>query len=156
MTVEELGAKVRAFREARRLSREDLARLSGVAAVTLERLEGRNPPKPKRPTLIDLARALEWDVDETLAALGHEPLSDLERTELGRRSRESPVDELQALLPHLSPEQVWVLVHAASVMLRPDVPWQQNPGPDRPRWTVVSDSEESGDRSEECRDRGSC
>jgi transcriptional regulator with XRE-family HTH domain len=105
VTVEEFGQRVRAARRAKRLSRQALEQLSGVKVITLERLEGTQPPTPKRTTVIDLAQALGWDVDRTLGGLGHEPLTADERTELAKRN--SPRAQLDRLLDEL-PEAVLV------------------------------------------------
>lgn len=114
MIAEEFGAKVRTVRDARRMSREDLARLSGVAVVTLGRLEGKNPPNPRRNTVIDLAKAFGWDVDETLRALQHEPLTGAERAELNRMDNSR--EQLDRLLDELPASVVYgFLVLARSI-----------------------------------------
>lgn len=109
MPVNDFAAKVKAAREEQRLSRPDLSRLSGVSPNTLERLEGsEHPPKPKRPTVIDLSHVLGLDVDAELAALGYEPLTKAERARLPDLA--DPWPELEQLWPSLTPQQKQALV----------------------------------------------
>lgn len=125
VTVEDFGARIREVRTARRLSRSELARRSGVAQATLERLEGKDPPQPRRATVIDLARALDWAIDDTLAELGYEPLTDAERAELRQQQRSGdPLQELNRVWPQLTGPQRWAIARTAAVMAEPDTDWQ--------------------------------
>jgi len=108
VSVEDFAAHVRSAREEQRLSRSDLARLSGVSASQIEKLEGRNPPDPKRPTVIDLAHALGLDIDRWLATLGHEPLSETARERLPKR--DDPWPDLVEMWPRLTPAQKQAIV----------------------------------------------
>lgn len=88
-----------------------------MAERTIERLESTNPPHPKRYTAIDLAYALGLDVDESLALLGYEPLSEAERNVLT-----PPVDpgkELDRLRASLTRQQIRALVYVAATMVNP-------------------------------------
>lgn len=126
VTVEEFGAQVRQRRDARRLSRRDLAQRSGVSYGALDKLESPNPPRPRRSTAIDLARAIDWDVDEALALLDYKPLTDAERG--GLSSVNTPREQLDRLIDELPLTQVAGLlalvrsiVHRQSLPADPDM-----------------------------------
>lgn len=117
VTVEEFGAQVRRRREVRRLSRRDLAQRSGVSYGTVDKLESPDPPRPKRTTAIDLATALDWDVAEALAMLGHEPLNEDERA--GLVAVNSPREQLDRLLDDLTATQVTALLGLVRAIVHP-------------------------------------
>lgn len=73
----EFGRRVRraaAAKYPKHLS-EELAEAAGVSTSTVAKLFGAYPPMPTSRTAAALARALGWDVNETLGWLGYEPLS---------------------------------------------------------------------------------
>lgn len=117
VTVEEFGAQVRQRRGVRRMSRRDLAQRSGVSYGALDKLESPSPPRPRRSTAIDLATAVHWDVDEALALLDYEPLSDDERAALAGIN--SPREQLDRLLDELPPSQVYGLLVLVRSMVNP-------------------------------------
>lgn len=80
----EFGRRVRRAAAAKypRHLREELAQSAGVSTSTVAKLFGSRPPWPTPRTVIALARALEWDVNETLAWLGYEPLTDEAQVEV--------------------------------------------------------------------------
>ncbi|BCG57453.1 helix-turn-helix domain-containing protein [Paenibacillus sp. URB8-2] len=71
MDAKEFGNYLRALREERDLSINQLALYSGVSNAQISRIENglRKPPKPE--TLRKLAQALKIDYDELMAAAGH-------------------------------------------------------------------------------------
>lgn len=117
VTVEEFGAQVRQRRETRRMSRRDLAQRSGVSPGAIDKLEGRDPPRPRRATAIDLALALDWDLTDALALLDYEPLTTGEQTELARIN--DPRAQLDRMWDELSPSQRVALVNLVSTILNP-------------------------------------
>ncbi|MGA5703126.1 DUF488 family protein [Peterkaempfera bronchialis] len=68
-----LGRRLRALREARGLTRPELASAAGVPLRTLSRLETEGVAQPGLFTIAALARALEVTVDELVAAAGAVP-----------------------------------------------------------------------------------
>lgn len=77
MDAREFGQRVRraaAAKYPKHLS-EELAQAAGVSTSTVAKLFGAYPPMPTPRTAAALARALGWDVNETLGWLGYEPLS---------------------------------------------------------------------------------
>lgn len=131
VTAEEFGAQVRQRREVRRLSRRDLAQRSGVSYGALDKLESQNPPKPRRVTAIDLAIALDWDVDDALAVLDYEPLSDDERAGLGNfNDLRTQLDRMWDELP-LS-QQAAIVALVRSILNPQAIPREaSSPGPSR-------------------------
>lgn len=61
-----LGSRLRQVRRAKDLTQEQLARLSGVNAITISRLESGDAGKAYARTLRDLAKALEVSADYLL------------------------------------------------------------------------------------------
>lgn len=149
MGAADFRAEVRRRRDAKRLSRDALAQLSGVSAALIEKMEMRDPPpKPRRTTVVDLARALEWDVDEALTLVDYPPLTDTERAELTRIN--SPRAQLDRLLDELPPQQLVGLLGLVRSMLGLPPPADEpdteggNPG-DRRRVHVQTVEAGSGD-----------
>lgn len=131
MPVKTFATKVRTAREEQRLSRPDLAKLAGVSPNLLERLEGMDhPPKPKRPTVIDLSHALGLNIDAELAALGYPPLTNAERSRLP--SRTDPWPELEQLWGRLTPAQKHAVVSLIGAFTE-----GRNPAPGREPVNVV-------------------
>lgn len=86
MTVEDFGKALLRRRTLRRWSRAQLQERSGVSESSISNYEvgkeGRFQ-QPGRYTVIDLASAFgDWDIDEALALVGEEPLSEEERAKL--------------------------------------------------------------------------
>lgn len=103
------------------LTQVELARRSGCSTSTISKLLGPHPRLPYRQTAIDLARALEWNIDATLLRLGYHPLSADEDAALSKM-RVSPVELLDALLMawvKLTADQQAELVKMARQMPRP-------------------------------------
>lgn len=66
--VEQLGRKVRAVREARGMTQEDLAHRSGLSSVQISRIE-RGRREIRITTLLQLLRALDVSPEELLHGL---------------------------------------------------------------------------------------
>lgn len=102
------GTDLRRRRDAARMSRKNLARLSGVSESQIGNLELQGAT-PTRQTVIDLARALpRWDIDDALSLVGYGQLTDDEHAELAQIS--SPRAQLDQILDDLpGPHQVALL-----------------------------------------------
>lgn len=118
MGAADFRAEVKRRRKAQRLARTALALRSGISAAAIEKIEMREPPvEPERETVIDLARALSWDVDEALGTVGYEPITEDERAQLGRIN--SPREQLDRLLDELPAAVVTGLLALVRSILNP-------------------------------------
>lgn len=135
---------MRRRREARRLSRRDLAQRSGVSFGALEKLESRDPPRPRRATAIDIALALDWDLGEALALLDYDPLTADEQQELARLT--NPRAQLDRMWDELAVSQQAAIVALVSAILNPAA--LPPPSEDDPE-TVYHGTEDLGDEHTE-------
>jgi transcriptional regulator with XRE-family HTH domain len=121
MGVEDFAALILRCRKLQRMSQRALSDASGVAVATIQRLEGSDPPVPKRDTAVDLALAVGTDVDAALALLGYEPLTEEEREKVA-----PPIPDLSAQLgqlwPKLTPRQQQIVVALCASMADPHGP----------------------------------
>lgn len=136
VTAEEFGAEVRRRRELHDWSRPDLSRQSGVSQQALLNIENGyggprsgDYPTSKRRTVIAIARALDWPVDDALHLAGHDPLADEERARL-----EAPPDALRwrrlgELWARMTASQQKALVATATAMVDPDSAESDTPQP---------------------------
>lgn len=67
----EFGRRFQAERERAHLTQEQVARKTGLHVKTISRVENGTPTK--RDTVIELARAIQWDQDEALTVAGYAP-----------------------------------------------------------------------------------
>lgn len=59
-----MGYRIKEIREGKRLSQEELAKISGVSRVTISNLENNTDRSTMTSTLIKIANALEVTVDQ--------------------------------------------------------------------------------------------
>jgi transcriptional regulator with XRE-family HTH domain len=71
------GERLRAIREARELSQEELSRLAGIDPIHISRLEREETKHPYPKTVRALAKALEVDPDELRKDAGEGGVSPL-------------------------------------------------------------------------------
>ena len=67
---QEFGATIRELREARQLGLRQFARMIGVSATYLSKIEREEMPPPAEDRVKEIARLLEQDPDELLALAG--------------------------------------------------------------------------------------
>lgn len=112
-------AELCARREAEGLNYNEAARLvkPKFSGQRWRELEQRTDTRPRRATIIKLAKALGWDPVTALRLAGERTLAPVE-------SHPPPSDDrrehLARLLPRLSDRQLLVLLHQARVMVDPE------------------------------------
>lgn len=131
-------------REIKRLSRRRLAQQAGLSESGILNIELRGA-QPKRRTIIDIAVALNWDVDEALRLADEGKLSEGERALLS--SSDQPLlSELAPYWEQLSERQRGLLLGTAQEFTRPT-----DPLPDITvhKWEVKPRKRPSRDRGEQ-------
>ena len=68
----ELGSRIKATRQARRLSQRGLAELSGLRPERVSRLEAGRVKQPRLREMVDVAAALGTGIQELVFGLGTE------------------------------------------------------------------------------------
>mgnify|MGYP003578772230 CR=1 FL=1 len=128
MSVREFALLVRECRvKTKRWSQDELADRSGVSRGLIQKLEGKNPPRPQRATVIDLSSALGLDIDKMLRLTGHEPLTKADRDRLP-----PPVDwwaELARQWPRLPTAIQKQIVALCAAIVGPQAPAVVDPPP---------------------------
>ncbi|MEZ4448628.1 MAG: helix-turn-helix transcriptional regulator [Nannocystaceae bacterium] len=97
----ELGQRLRTIREERDLTQHALAKVSGIAADMISRLENGHYTTPGLRTLLRLADALGVGVAELLPETLHEDLVSREthlRARLSAAAKQAGVDELEMIV----------------------------------------------------------
>lgn len=125
-------------------SQNEAADLAGVSRTLWRNLEDpSHPHRPRRPTVVKVARLLRWDLEEAMRLAGHEdPPTAIELAEMNL----GPRDDLDRMLRNLTDSQVRALVAFIEVMLNPDAPLRltddddpENSNPGHVRPVVVQD-----------------
>lgn len=121
------------------LSQNEAADRAGVTRTLWRQMEDpERPYRPRRRSIVKVARFLGWDLQNALQLAGHpEPPTDAELAEM----RRGPRDDLDQKLRLLNESQIRALDGIVEVMLNPNAPprLDEDPGNEEPRPVFIQE-----------------